>query len=115
VDEGVAGLVTLWPNESVFCEPFAAGPLEVRVRRVAGIAAGSFWGESLGIWKGLGGCDVKLGVDDEGMEGAFAGQRAFELERFREQAAANPPLRQLARSDSFIHKMVQYFFIFENL
>jgi hypothetical protein len=24
------------------------------------------------------------------MEGAFAGQRAFELERFREQAAANP-------------------------
>jgi hypothetical protein len=69
----------------------------------------------LGIWKGLGGCNVKLGVDDEGMGGAFAGQRALELERFREQAAANPPLRQLASPDSFIHKMVQYFFIIENL
>lgn len=40
VEEGPVGLVTLLPKESVFWEPFGAGPLEVRVRRVAGIAAG---------------------------------------------------------------------------
>jgi hypothetical protein len=73
----------------------------------------AFWEEGLGVWKGLGGCDVKLEVDDEGMEGAFAGQRAFELERFREQAAANPLAVIGNWSDSFICKMVQYFFNLE--
>jgi hypothetical protein len=47
------------------------------------------------------------------MEGAFAGQRAFELERFREQAAANPLAVIGNWSDSFIYKMVQYFFNLE--
>lgn len=39
VEAGVVGLVTLLPKERVFWEPFAAGPLEVRVRRVAGMIA----------------------------------------------------------------------------
>jgi hypothetical protein len=32
-------LVTLLPKASVFWEPFMAGPLETRVRRVAGMFA----------------------------------------------------------------------------
>lgn len=35
----VAALVLEELKESVFCEPLAAGPLEVRARRVAGIFA----------------------------------------------------------------------------
>lgn len=71
-------LVTLWPKERVFWEPFGAGPLELRLRRVAGIF--------VGFLEGLLGWVVRFGwlrswevgkVDDEGMEGRFAGQRGF--------------------------------------
>jgi hypothetical protein len=46
--EGVPALVTLWPKERVFWEPLGAGPLELRLRRVAGIFAGF----SVGYWVG---------------------------------------------------------------
>lgn len=43
VEDGVEGLVTLLPKESVFWEPFAAGPVELRVRRVAGMLPGEIF------------------------------------------------------------------------
>jgi hypothetical protein len=78
VDEGVAGLVTLLPNESVFWEPLAAGPLEVRVRRVAGIVA-SFLRRGVGILKRLGECNDELEVDDEGDGACVHGATRLEL------------------------------------
>jgi hypothetical protein len=51
-------LVTLLPKESVFWEPLATGPPEVRVRRVAGIVT-RFLVIVLEVCEGLGGCDVE--------------------------------------------------------
>jgi hypothetical protein len=85
VEEGFVGLVTLFPKERVFWEPFVAGPFDVRVRRVAGIAARIF---QRGLyWFVEGSVVVVLGgdFDDEGWKLGSRGNAT--MEAFHGQAA----------------------------